>query len=53
MYTTLPDCGRLVFFEEGEGNGANYKGSIDMKAELGRTQAKVSGSGNEMDPKAW
>lgn len=29
--------------QEGQGNGANYKGSVDMKAELGRTQAKVNG----------
>ena len=41
--TTLPFL-RVNFVlpcQEGQGNGANYKGSIDMKAELGRTNAKV------------
>lgn len=36
-------CVSFFLSQEGQGNGANYKGSVDMKAELGRTQAKVRG----------
>lgn len=34
-------CFVLFFIQEEGGSGVNYKGSVDVKAELGRTQSKV------------